>query len=333
MKKSFVKCLVIFLLLAPWPVLAYTETTSGGEVKANVYPGSPGPNETVNISLGSYSADLETSSISWSEDGKTYPALIGQSSFSFTMGSLGSTKEISASITALSGGNIEKNFTFTAGSVDILWEANTYVPPFYQGHSQPSSDSQLKIVAIPHIFAADGQPLGLNQLVFKWQNGSSRLSAGKPGVNYLTIQAEKPGGKISLTLNIYDLFGQLLISKDINIPTSNPQILVYENKPLVGMQYQRALTSIDLSTPEIALQVEPYFFSLPDVMANQLSYNWQMNGRPITASSTDRRQMSFQQDRGSAGTVNVAVLVKDAVNWFQSAQAGVVINLNKKSSF
>lgn len=91
------------------------------------------------------------------------------------MGSFGETKTVKAAITSLSGKNMGKIIIFQANDVDILWQAETYTPPFYQGYARPSFGSDLKLFAIPHIKDSLGNTIAKDKLIFNWQKDGKNL--------------------------------------------------------------------------------------------------------------------------------------------------------------
>ena len=54
----------------------------------------------------------------------------------------------------------------TANHIDLFWEADTYTPPFYRGHSQVSAESEVEVVADAYIYDRTGKKLPDNQLNF-----------------------------------------------------------------------------------------------------------------------------------------------------------------------
>jgi hypothetical protein len=58
--------------------------------------------------------------------------------------------------------------------VTLLWEASTYVPPFYKGKSLYSAGADIHVVAIPQVNDSAGNPIPASDLTFKWEmNGDA----------------------------------------------------------------------------------------------------------------------------------------------------------------
>src|SRR3990167_742525 len=69
-----------------------------------------------------------------------------------------------------------------AQSVDILWQGDTYTPPFYKGKSLWSNQSRITFVAIPQGL---GNPASLN---YKWtKNGTVLGNINGIGKNTLSF--------------------------------------------------------------------------------------------------------------------------------------------------
>src|SRR3990167_10337236 len=71
-----------------------------------------------------------------------------------------------------------------AEEVDLLWQGNSYVPPFYEGRTLWSSQSRITFLAIPH-GAGIGNPANLT---YKWtKNGTVLGNINGVGKNTLSF--------------------------------------------------------------------------------------------------------------------------------------------------
>src|SRR5258708_975218 len=78
------------------------------EIDITMSPENPGPNETVQISIVSYTTDINAASISWQLNGVTKLAGKGKKSFSFSTGSTNTNTSLNIFITTVEGDNITK---------------------------------------------------------------------------------------------------------------------------------------------------------------------------------------------------------------------------------
>jgi len=78
------------------------------------------------------------------------------------MGSLGEKKTVTIKVVSRRGGYLEEKITFQPALVDLMWEANTYTPPFYKGKALTSSKSSITVTAIPQLKTSDKKILDPN---------------------------------------------------------------------------------------------------------------------------------------------------------------------------
>ena len=130
-------------------------------------PKYPKPNELVRITIESYLTDLNKATLAWSVNGDVVTQGIGKKTFSFNNGASGKTTRVSVLIRTNGGEVVVKEFSFSPIGVTILWEADTYTPPFYKGKPLASAQSSIRAVAIPDTGNAKNI-LGAGNLVYVW---------------------------------------------------------------------------------------------------------------------------------------------------------------------
>jgi len=268
-------CFVLFaLIFAAFALAGYSQAVNE-DFSVEFSPETPGPNTTVSASLISYSFDVNRASITWILNGQTKLRGTGQKNFSFTTGNLGSRTNISVSITSEDGVQLQKNFSFQAADVDILWEALNYTPANYKGKSLATSGSLIRITAIPYF------PESSSKLIYEWQidykNFPDVSGIGKNSFVFKSADIYNKN-KIGLTVSNYDR--SIVAKKSVDIEIRAPKIVFYEESPLEGPKYNRALVGdIQMAQDEIIVRAEPYFFSIKDLA--KLSYEWLMNEEKV----------------------------------------------------
>src|SRR3989344_3741283 len=77
-----------------------------------------------------------------------------------------------------------------AQSIDILWQGETYTPPFYQGRTLWSTESRITLVAIPHNLG------NRNALNYRWTQNSTVLGnvsgVGKHSLSFMDPIISRP---------------------------------------------------------------------------------------------------------------------------------------------
>ncbi len=271
--KKFIIVTLFIGFLAPLSVFA-----AGLDlINITTNPKTPGPNQDVTISMNSYAVDLNTATIIWFVNKSPSKQGIAEKTLTIHTGDLG-TKTI-VDITILGNtGKISKQIVIAPAEVDVLWEAQTYTPPFYKGKALPSYKSLVRVTAIPRFNALTSDP---TQYYYKWTYNKIQGAGEALGKNSIVIPMGFPDSKIpvavTVTLPGTDWSGYKLT----NIPGHEAKLVLYEQAPLLGVQFDHALTTNQ--TPKRGLgntfnvHAVPYYFSTDNVQNGELIYTWTVN--------------------------------------------------------
>lgn len=280
-------------------------------------PPLPGPNTRVYISIESYLTDLYKANISWAVDGKVILRGTGKTNFSFQNGPSGKTTTVSLSIITNTGSVVTKDFSFSPVGVTIMWEADTYTPPFYKGRALISPQAGIRIIAVPDNADASN-PLGAGNLVYDWKkDGATDTAASGFGKNVYSFVGSKPLTNTKITLAVSTIDDSAQSEMQIYLPQVSPFILFYEKDPLLGVWYNKPLGGTTaLTKKEISLSAEPYYFSNERGEAYSLKYVWSVNGSTV---SNYGRTITLRNDKGVEGTSFVSLTMRGIVQTFQTA--------------
>lgn len=290
-----------------------------------VSPENPGPSETIRVNIESYLADLDKATLTWVLDGKTVQRGTGKRSFSFTNGPSGKTTRLSIHITTQNGETITKELSWNPVGLTVLWEADTYTPPFYRGKALLSSQANVRAIAIPDNTGGTNA-LSAGNFAYVWQkDGTNVSSASGYGKNLFTFPAPKPYGKTSVSVLASSVDGQTSTEKQINLPVTQPFILFYEDTPLLGVWYNRPIGSnFTLTKRELSVSAEPFFFSKEDSDTSTLKYNWSVNG---AATKNSGRTITLRNDTGAQGISLVSLATSGIKKVFQSATQSINVSM------
>lgn len=317
MNKEIKKILLITIFLTV--LLLFNRTQAINEdFFVEFSPETPGPNTSVFANLVSYSFDVNRADISWFLNGQTKLKGTGKKSFSFETGNLGSVTNLVVSVVSSEGIKLTKNFSFRVADVDILWEALNYTPANYKGKSLTTSGSLIRITAIPYF------PESSSRLIYEWQIDYKNLpDVSGMGKNSFVFKSADiyNTNKIGLTVSNYDR--SVVAKKSVDIEIMAPKVVFYEESPLEGPKYNRALTGdIQLEQDEIIVRTEPYFFSIKDL--EKLSYEWFMNEEKIIPEEFPN--VLFLRKGESSGRSLIDVKVSNPLNVLQYADSSLGIN-------
>ena len=276
----------------------------------SITPDAPGPNNPVSISLHSYFLDLPNADIAWMVDGKTMTEGTGITDISTVAGPEGTEHDVTAVVTTPDGASATVTIAIIPTTIDLLYDANSYVPPFYLGRAMPSSGTTINIQAMPNFVTPEGKRLTADTLVYNWKQDGRVLKAlsGK-GKSSIRVPASLPKDSTTVTVDAVSADGRLHGSATLRIPTIEPAIALYEDHPLFGIQYYSAMASPSfVSDTEMTFAVAPYFAPVQSSSDPALQYDWQVNGMnvPINASSPNEITIDASKSSGLAW-VNVAI--------------------------
>jgi hypothetical protein len=168
---------------------------------------------------------------------------------------------------------LTNNHTTYAQSVDLLWQGDGYVPPFYKGHTLWSNESRITFVAIPQNL---GNPSSLN---YKWtKDGTVLGNINGVGKNILSFP-----GSVLLRPEIIKVD---IISDDNTVLATNttlttpipPVLIIYEANPLYGYMFHHEINGVyQLKNKEVTMAAFPFFFSINNRNDQHIGYEWRTN--------------------------------------------------------
>jgi len=303
------------LLFAALPAFAQVNLTGTSALTISANPTTPTPNSVVTLTAESPLLDLQASDVEWSVNGKA--AGSGQS-VKVTMGPLGQETDVSVSVSGPSGSD-SAELALVPTSIDLLWEADSYVPPFYKGRAAPGSNSSISVLAIPHFTESDGTQIPSSGINFTWklngaveeaQSGLGQSSAVFPAAvlydsDVIEVDAQTPDGTLA---------GQASVA----VRTQDPQLVLYEDNPLFGVMYHDAISQSSVaSESESSFAAVPYFANAVSANGPSLAYQWTVNGSSVATDAQDPSEITINAE--SSGVANIGLSVSNPADPFFSA--------------
>jgi hypothetical protein len=274
-------------------------------------PVQPKPFEDTVVRLRSFSIDLSRSNISWYLNDELTEEGVGDRDFTFRVGDLGSTNKISVVIETTEGSVFKKSTVYRPFRVNVLWEAVSYTPPFYKGKALAPQNGLIAVTAMPELMYSDGTKLDPSKLIYTWeQDGFVLGSSSGYGKQQLIVAAKRIARlKTSILVTITSFDGVLETQAGVNIPTTNPGVLFYEDHPLQGVMYDHAIIdTFELVDEEVNIRSEPYFFSLDDVFNRNIQYHWTINGLELpTPLEEQTKNITLRKAGDVRGLTNISL--------------------------
>ncbi len=199
--------------------------------------------------------------------------------------------------------------SISAQSVDLVWEGNGYVPPFYQGGVPWSKQALIRLWAIPQGFSNP------NTLIYRWTKSGTVLgSLSGVGKNTLEIMDSVLSKTQDFRVDIMSADNIILASRNYKVTPKEPQLLVYENHPIQGFLFNRAIESeYNLSRDEATFTALPFFLGIQSLDQESLSIIWRSNASEIGQGT----EITLRKPEGASGASSIGVKVSDSemVSW------------------
>src|SRR3990167_1135005 len=316
---------ILLMLAAGSPGFAQAQSLPA-PIQYVVYPEVPGPNQTVNIEAQGVGSFLGEADIAWTQDGKVVQSGVGVRKYTFTTGALGQKTTVGISIDS-SQGSFSKTFSFTPSLINLVWEADTTVPPFYLGKALYSAGSSYKVVVFPTVYSGSSR-IAPSALSYRWSHaGDSVPDQSGLGRYVFAGQGDQLQAGEDVSVDVY--YGASKVGNAaLLIPVSDPQIILYERDALRGAIYDAAMPQvISLQANEITLQAEPYYFSVAAKNAGMVQYVWTLNGESMTGPDTARGILTLRQSGSGEGSANIGVTIQNTNpdQFVQTAQTALQI--------
>jgi hypothetical protein len=322
---------LLILLAIPFFNLQAQTSSSNINLSISISPESPAPGDQVTVSLQSFSLDLDRSTITWSVNGRQKQTEVGLKTYYLQAGTAGTPMTASARIETREGTVINKEVTFIPAGVDLLFEAVSYVPPFYKGKALNVNQGTVVVVAFPEIFTQGGKKFATNELIFNWKKDDVVIpSVSGIGKNYLTFSGTVPIRDAKIYVKATSMDQSISAEREITITTGSPKIVFYENSPIYGIMTNKAIrNTVQLLSDEFSVLAAPYFFSVGYDTTPDLDYAWTLNGQSVE-NQEPKNSFTVRQETKGAGTADIGLKISNNVRIFQFTDNKFIINFQKQ---
>lgn len=330
---------IIALVFLPVLTIAQSNLSIPGQItdieeqiSSTVEPSIPAPGESVTITLEAYGTDLNRANITWTHNGKEALKGTGAKVFNFTANTLGKTDIVRYTVLPVNGPAIVKTITLSPSEVDLLWEANTYTPPFYKGKALFTPQADVTFVAIPNMVSGNGR-VSSKQVIYKWKI-DSRVEGDKGGFGRDTFQYTGP---IILREHVFEVEAyasnnpNMIAKSKTLLEAFDPRVNIYEDHPLYGLLFNRDLLgSFRMDDSEKKIAAYPFFFSTSNKNSN-VTYQWNVNDSTVKVPLV-QNTMVFRKTEASSGTARVNIRVNSTKKLLQESFGYVSLFFGEDSS-
>src|SRR3989344_3895074 len=208
-----------------------------------------------------------------------------------------------------------------AQSVDILWQGDTYTPPFYQGKSLWSVQSKITFIAIP---TSLGNPANL---YYKWtRNGTVLGNNNGIGKHTIAFLGNILSQSQTIRVDIISGGNEISASASAIVTPTTPEVGVYENNPLYGFMFHNMVgENYNLKEPEITFTAFPYFFSTLTRANGAVVYEWRTN----TGGLETRNSVTYRAPENAVGSSKVSLKASHKSQITQDARKDFLVEFGQ----
>lgn len=334
-KRYPIALLILVFLFSPFSTEAVNQENSGlppgieQQISITQIPKIPTPGDSVNIKIESFSTDLNKARITWSIGGEVLEQGYGRTNFNTIAPEAGGRTVVNIRMETGSG-VINRQVVLAPNDVDILWEANTYTPPFYKGKALHTRQSEIRFVAMPNFVRSNGTTIPASELVYTWEyNGSVIQEISGYGRNVAAMIGDLIARPINMQVTVSSVESDSTARNSVTVVAEEPQTVMYENNPILGLMLERALAGeIMLERDEVEISAIPYYFSTDEINTATLENRWLLNGRD-TGIPFSKYSVVFRNTEGEDGVARVSVRTKHTGNLLQESDADFSIILDQ----
>lgn len=206
--------------------------------------------------------------------------------------------------------------TVPATTVDLIIEADTYVPAFYRGRREPTSGSQIRAIAI---VPPD------KQYSYRWELDGRALSNGAAVPNQRAITFTAPiGSRFRIGVDVYDQEGQKVGEQEEYISTSDPQTYFFEDSLLYGIRPVAISDTYVLSGDEVTIRAVPYFMD-EQIFAIGHQLRWIVNGREVLDEQSSEEDLITLRRASGSGTASIGFTLRNERSLTQYANGSFTL--------
>lgn len=266
----------IFLL--PSAVAAQSLDGSIGNAEpftVSVLPQYPLPYGQATLSFLSSTLDLTNAILTVTVGGKeVYTGNVRP--VSVTLGKAGSVSSVAITVTSANT-PYHYSFTIQPQDVSLIAEPIASVPALYLGKPLVPLEGSVRVVAMANVRDAAGKIVSPSSLSYQWTVDGTRIANSSGiGKSVLIVASPLQYRERSVSVSVQSQNGSLVGGADLSLIASEPLVRIYENDPLLGIRFDRALSdTYAILGTEATLYAAPFSFSL---LGGAPKVTWFLNG-------------------------------------------------------
>ncbi|MDP3965293.1 MAG: hypothetical protein Q8Q13_00650 [bacterium] len=295
---------------------------TAGEIVIRMTPENPVPGGYVHLSAFSSAIDLERSDITWYADRNIIAQGLGTTETDIAAGTAGTEIDVVVIAQDASGRTASGEAFIRPAEVDLVWESDSYVPPFYRGRALPSAGTKIRAYAIAQLKLSNGTPVPESDITYTWRrNGSVIQTASGRGRSFAIFSAPTLFGTDLIEIEAVSAYGTLSGKAGLSISSVEPVLGLYDDHPVFGILYNNKFgITASVKDAEKTFVAVPYFAQANSSDDSQLVYNWRVNGQSVAADYARPSAITINSEK-SDGNADISLSLTRLRNWYMKADA------------
>lgn len=304
--------------------------SSDASINLDISPSNPRSGVSVVLTLTSDLIDLSSSKILWYINGVVRKETTNQS-ITIKTSDDGLPTTVRVLVETSDGLTKEIIREISPVGIDLIVEPVAYTMPFYKGKPYMTGQGSVRVIALPDI-SINGVKIATKDLNFRWTRGESILGANSgKGKNSIILNSTIPVRDISVGVQVLDDSGNILAETSKIIFLNTPKILFYENSPLYGIFYNKAIVgNYYLGTrEELKVIAKPFSFSFNKDTSSEANYAWYVNKSYVAPDEKTNELILKQTNPNLKGTASILVNLKHSGKINQYTSGGFNIDFGE----
>ena len=306
--------ILFFLVFVPVGAFGQIIPSLPSSIEIQTIPETPAPNTIVAVQVQNV-ANKNSVLFTWKVNGQIIEEGVGLNKITLTTGRAGAPTVVE--VTVSDGGEVVDSITRTISpaEVSLVWEADTYTPPFYPGRPLSTGESVITIAAVPTLVVNDTR-VSANSLVYTWYlNGSQAPFRSGFGLSTISLSPPIFDSAFSVRVVVTTQSGTLSAQDSVTIIPREPEIALYEKHPLLGTLFNRMIQdNFQSFDEELTLSLFPLFVVDPE----NSEYTWSVEGDIVDSGDTPR-ELTLRKTGSDRGTFSIRTSLETGRSIYERA--------------
>lgn len=288
-------------------------------IDLSLVPENPRPNERVTVQAHLRGGDAQITEFYWYIEGVLVSQGVGVTSVVLDAPRAGENKKVQV-VTGTGASAEAAQIFIRPAEVLLLWEARTTVPPLYIGLPRAISGSSVTVTAVP-IVSENGSPVATQDLFYSWSMDGVQQKQRGFGVKTVSLTPPFYDDAFTVSVVVSTRNGSVTAEQRVRISPTKPQIVVYEETPLGGIHFARAVqSSFAFETSEVSFVAFPLYTNSTFGLTPQ----WTLNGTQFELEGDPWRAV-FRKTTAGTGSFTVGLSYEHERDFLERASRSFLV--------